>query len=123
MNCQTTSSNQLTKSYSKRRARLQADSRTESSQLLLPNAPQNLQYTSTTDSITVTWDPVDGATSYKVYRGAGKTFYEEVTEPTSTLTGIAPDTPLTVNVTAVNEAGESPMSEISTRTQPDTSGS
>ncbi|MCM3425560.1 fibronectin type III domain-containing protein [Bacillus paralicheniformis] len=107
------------------RDNLQADSKADYNQKnpSHPEAPQNLQYTSTTDSITVTWDPVDGATSYKVYRGAGKTFYEEVTEPTSTLTGIAPDTPLTVNVTAVNEAGESPMSEISTRTQPDTSGS
>ncbi|UZN53013.1 fibronectin type III domain-containing protein [Bacillus paralicheniformis] len=111
------------KFYSKNQARLQAVSRTENSLLLLPEAPQNLQYTSTTDSVTVTWDPVDGATSYKVYRGANKTFYEEVTEPTITLTGIAPDTPLTVNITAVNSAGESPMSEISTRTQPDTSGS
>ncbi|MED1063220.1 fibronectin type III domain-containing protein [Bacillus licheniformis] len=123
MNCQTTSSNQLTKSYSKRRARLQADSRTESSLLLLPDAPQNLRYDSTTDSITVEWDPVDGATSYKVYRGADKVFYKEVTDPSCTLTDITPDTKLTVNVTAVNEVGESPMSQIETRTEPETSGS
>ncbi|MCA1183490.1 fibronectin type III domain-containing protein [Bacillus licheniformis] len=87
-------------------------------QQLHPSAPQNLQYTSTTDSVTVTWDAVEGATSYKVYRGADKVFYKEVTDPTCTLTEIAPDTLLTVNVTAVNSAGESPMSAISTRTQP-----
>ncbi|MCY8507868.1 fibronectin type III domain-containing protein, partial [Bacillus atrophaeus] len=33
---------------------------------LRPNAPQNLSFTATTDSVTVKWDAVDGATSYKV---------------------------------------------------------
>ncbi|MEC3834177.1 MULTISPECIES: fibronectin type III domain-containing protein [Bacillus] len=110
------------KFYSKNRARLQADSRKESSLLLLPEAPQNLQYTATTNSVTVDWKAVDGATSYKVYRGSEKVFYKEVTEPKCTLTDITPDTKLTVNVTAVNEAGESPMSQIETRTEPETSG-
>ncbi|MGR3287077.1 fibronectin type III domain-containing protein [Bacillus sonorensis] len=116
-------SKRLKKFYSKLRARLRADSKTENNLFLLPDAPQNLSFTATTDSVTVDWKAVDGATSYKVYRGSEKVFYKEVTEPKCTLTDIAPDTPLTVNVTAVNEAGESPMSEISTRTQPDTSGS
>ncbi|KKB72638.1 alpha-mannosidase [Bacillus glycinifermentans] len=68
--------------------------------------------------MTVDWTAVDGATSYKVYRGSEKVFYKEVTEPKCTLTGIAPDTKLTVNVSAVNSAGESPMTEIETRTKP-----
>ncbi|MGG5832267.1 fibronectin type III domain-containing protein, partial [Bacillus pumilus] len=37
-----------------------------------PKAPQNLSFTATSDSITVTWDAVEGATSYNVYRGADK---------------------------------------------------
>lgn len=50
-------------------------------------------------------------------------FYKEVTDTSCTLTGISPNTKLTVNVTAVNEVGESPMSQIETYTEPDTSGS
>ncbi|MEK5503413.1 MULTISPECIES: fibronectin type III domain-containing protein [unclassified Bacillus (in: firmicutes)] len=84
--------------------------------LPLPSAPQNLSYTATVDSVTVSWDPVDGATSYKVYRGVEKKLDAEVTTTSHTLTGIAADTQLTVNVTAVNASGESPMSEIVTRT-------
>ncbi|MDE1437588.1 fibronectin type III domain-containing protein [Bacillus licheniformis] len=86
-------------------------------QPLLPNAPQNLRYDSTTDSITVEWDPVDGATSYNVYRGADKKFAENVTQPKYVTTGMSPDTKLTINVTAANESGESPMSEIVTQTK------
>ncbi|MEC1863127.1 fibronectin type III domain-containing protein [Bacillus licheniformis] len=85
---------------------------------MLPNAPQNLRYDSTTDSITVEWNPVDGATSYNVYRGADKKFAENVTQPKYVTTGMSPDTKLTINVTAVNESGESPMSEIVTQTKP-----
>ena len=67
--------------------------------------------------MTVKWDAVDGATGYKVYRGAGKTLDATVTKTSHTMTGIAADTKLTVNVTAFNDAGESPMSEIVTQTQ------
>ncbi|PCK17726.1 alkaline phosphatase [Bacillus pumilus] len=84
--------------------------------LLLPNAPQNLRYESTTDSITAEWDAVDGADSYNVYRGAQKNFAENVTEPKYITDGLSPDTQLTINVTAVNRSGESPMSEIVTKT-------
>ncbi|MCX3306614.1 fibronectin type III domain-containing protein [Bacillus sp. NEAU-CP5] len=84
---------------------------------LRPNAPQNLSFTATTDSVTVKWDAVDGATSYKVYRGAGKQLDATVRGTSHTLTGIAADTKLTVNVSAVNEAGESSMTEIVTQTQ------
>jgi len=66
--------------------------------------------------VTVKWDPVDGATSYKVYRGEAKNLDAEVAGPPHTLTGIQPSTKLTVNVSAVNDAGESPMTEIITYT-------
>ncbi|MCY8035634.1 fibronectin type III domain-containing protein [Bacillus sonorensis] len=85
---------------------------------LLPEAPRNLRYDSTTDSITVEWNPVAGATAYNVYRGANKTFDKTVTEPKYVTTGMSPDTKLTINVTAVNEYGESAMSEIATQTKP-----
>ena len=83
-----------------------------------PAAPQNLQFTSTTNSTTVTWDAVPDATSYKVYRGAEKVFYKEVTEPSCLVENISADTNLSINVTAVNSLGESPMSYIKTKTEP-----
>ncbi|KIL31304.1 hypothetical protein B4145_2801 [Bacillus subtilis] len=52
-----------------------------------------------------------------MYRGANKQLDATVTGTSHTLTGIAADTQLTVNVSAVNDAGESPMTEIITRTQ------
>ncbi|CAF1777928.1 hypothetical protein NRS6094_04322 [Bacillus subtilis] len=87
------------------------------SRLLHPNAPQNLSYTSTADSVTVTWGAVDGATSYNVYRGADKKFDKSVTQPSYTANGLSADTQLTINVTAVGPGGESPMSEIVTKTK------
>jgi fibronectin type 3 domain-containing protein len=83
-----------------------------------PNAPQNLTYTATTDSVTVKWDAVEGADSYNVYRGEKKNLDANVTSTSHTLTGIQPDTQLTVNVAAVNAGGESSMTEIITRTLP-----
>nr|WP_110487507.1 fibronectin type III domain-containing protein [Bacillus altitudinis] len=87
-----------------------------------PKQPQNLSFTATSDSITVTWDAVEGATSYNVYRGADKRLDKNVTGTSYVATGMNPDTKLTINVTAVNEAGESPMSEIVTQTAPASTG-
>lgn len=84
-----------------------------------PEAPQNLQYEATSSSVTVTWSPVDGAKSYNIYRGEKKTFAENVTDTSFMADGLSADTQLTINITAVNEAGESPMSEIVTRTLPE----
>ncbi|QXN69985.1 putative fibronectin type III domain-containing protein [Bacillus phage vB_BspH_Mawwa] len=84
----------------------------------VPSAPKNLKYTSTSDSVTVTWDAVPEADSYKVYRGAEKVFYKEVTEPSCLVEDIAANTNLSINVTAVNSFGESPMSYIMTKTEP-----
>lgn len=87
------------------------------SRLLHPKAPRNLSYTATADSVTVKWDAVEGATSYNVYRGAAKTFDKSVTQPPYTADGLSADTQLTINVTAVGPGGESPMSEIVTKTK------
>ena len=88
--------------------------------LIRPNAPRNLRYTATANSVTVEWDAVEGAESYKVYRGADQKFTQEVTEAKYTANDLTADTQLTINVTAVNSHGESPKSEIITRTQKET---
>ncbi|HEO2443797.1 fibronectin type III domain-containing protein [Bacillus velezensis] len=85
-----------------------------------PNAPQNLRYTATANTVTVEWDAVEGADSYKIYRGADQKFAQEVTETKYTANELAADTQLTINVTAVNSQGESPKTEIVTRTQKET---
>ncbi|KOA78033.1 alkaline phosphatase [Bacillus stratosphericus] len=87
-----------------------------------PKQPQNLSFIATSDSISVKWDAVEGATSYNVYRGADKRLDKNVTDTSYVATGMNPDTKLTINVTAVNEAGESPMSEIVTQTEPASTG-
>lgn len=84
---------------------------------LRPNAPQNLRFTSTSKSVNVNWDAVAGANSYNVYRGADKRFDKNVTKPEYSADGLTPDTKLTINVTSVNESGESAMSEIATKTE------
>ncbi|MEH7105106.1 MULTISPECIES: fibronectin type III domain-containing protein [Bacillus amyloliquefaciens group] len=85
-----------------------------------PNAPRNLRYTATANTVTVEWDAVEGAESYKIYRGADQKFTQEVTETKYTANELTSDTQLTINVTAVNSHGESPKSEIVTRTQKET---
>lgn len=83
---------------------------------LLPNAPQNLSFTATTDSVTVTWDAVDGATSYDVYRSGNK--IDNTTETTYVSSGLKTDTQYTFAIAAVNEVGASDKSEnLVTRTQ------
>ncbi|MCY8507832.1 fibronectin type III domain-containing protein [Bacillus atrophaeus] len=67
--------------------------------------------------MTVDWDAVAGAKSYNVYRGANKTFDKSVAQPQYITNGLTPDTKLTINVSAVNESGESAMTEIATKTQ------
>ncbi|WP_077735631.1 fibronectin type III domain-containing protein [Bacillus sonorensis] len=83
---------------------------------LHPKAPQNLSYTATVDSVTVDWEPVDGAESYNIYTGPEQTLAGNVTSPPHTISGLTADTELIVYVSTVNAAGESAKSEIVTRT-------
>ncbi|HEV2373058.1 MAG TPA: discoidin domain-containing protein [Streptosporangiaceae bacterium] len=67
------------------------------------------------NSITLTWDPTPGATSYHLYRGAssggeGATPIATTTSPTYTDTNLSSTTVYFYEVTAVNSAGESPRS-------------
>ncbi|PKR85033.1 fibronectin type III domain-containing protein [Heyndrickxia camelliae] len=87
-----------------------------------PDSPQNLAGTTTITQANLTWDAVDGADSYKIYRNG----IEVGTSSTNSYkdTGLTGDTTYQYQVSAVNVSGESAKSsEISLTTQPSTSGS
>lgn len=90
--------------------------RLKSRLLQRPNAPQNLQLENASENeITISWSPVDGATSYDVYRSGKKV--TNTTETTHTSTGLNPDVQYTFAVVAINDVGESEKSEsLVTRT-------
>jgi fibronectin type 3 domain-containing protein len=79
------------------------------------------------DSIRLSWNPVDGATAYAVYRGfdaADVTVHVASTPSTTyTVTGLSPDTGYYFTVCAVDSAGESaPSSPVYRQTSPSTGG-
>ncbi len=78
-----------------------------------PNAPQNLVATAQgTTSISLTWNAVDGATSYNVYRNSSVNAIATVTTGTSyTDTNLTPATEYVYTVKAVNANGESAASD------------
>ncbi len=82
----------------------------------IPNAPQNLQLENASENeITISWSPVEEATSYDVYRSGKK--ITNTTETTHTSTGLNPDVQYTFAVVAINDVGESEKSEsLVTRT-------
>ena len=87
-----------------------------------PDAPQNLAATAqSSTSIALSWDAVDGATSYNVYRD-----YEYVTNISATSftdEGLNPSTEYVYTVKAVNSAGESAVSnEARATTESDNTG-
>ncbi|MFD7996680.1 chitinase [Streptomyces mexicanus] len=82
-----------------------------------PAAPTGLTTgTVTATSVALTWSPVTDATSYAVYRDGVKAL--TTTTPSATITGLSPATAYRFQVTAVNEAGESPRSAAVTATTP-----
>ncbi|MGI5480340.1 chitinase [Streptomyces lavendofoliae] len=82
-----------------------------------PAAPTGLTAgRATATTAPLTWSPVTGATSYHVYRGGTRVL--TTTGPSATVTGLAPATPYTFQVTAVNAAGESDRSAGVTVTTP-----
>ncbi|WP_080030641.1 fibronectin type III domain-containing protein [Bacillus subtilis] len=83
-----------------------------------PDAPQNLTYEAGTNEISLSWDKVDGADSYDIFRSGNK--IDNVTENKYQSTGLKPDTQYTFVVRAVNAAGVSePSDSLVTRTKPD----
>ena len=89
-----------------------------------PDSPTNIISTSTDDSIRLTWSPVNGAASYKVYRDGvliGENVSENIFTDTGTpaLAGLTPNTSYQYTITAVNEFGEGvPSTAINKRTLP-----
>lgn len=85
-----------------------------------PAAPENLVATVTgATTITLTWDAVEGATSYNVY-GADAVIVEGLTETTYVVEDLAAETAYCFTVTAVGEGGESEESnEACATTEPD----
>ncbi|MGA4801074.1 chitinase [Streptomyces lavendulocolor] len=71
----------------------------------------------TSSSVTLSWNPVSGATGYHVYRDGTKV--QSVTGTSATVTGLAADTSYSFQVSAGNAAGESARSAaVATRTSP-----
>lgn len=71
-----------------------------------PTAPTNLQATPGGESVSLTWDAAERATSYRVYNG--NTLVAENVQGTSyVVTGLTAGTNYCFTVTAVNIAGES----------------
>ena len=78
-----------------------------------PKAPAAPVVTATADgesSIILRWDAVENALSYNIYRGT-ETLAIELTETTYTIENLEAETTYCFNVTAVNEVGESELSE------------
>ncbi len=69
-----------------------------------PAVPANVRATATTNSVTVTWNSVSGATGYKLLFN-GETY--SLTGTSRTITGLEPDTAYEYAVCAVNAGGSS----------------
>ncbi|MGA5099901.1 chitinase [Streptomyces lavendulocolor] len=71
----------------------------------------------TSSSVSLSWNPVSGATGYHVYRDGARV--QSVTGTSATVTGLAADTSYRFQVSAGNAAGESARSAaVATRTSP-----
>ncbi|MGW0864032.1 chitinase [Streptomyces sp. NPDC002611] len=75
----------------------------------VPAAPGGLNVSGTSSSsVSLAWNTVSGATGYTVYRDGTKV--TAVSGTSATVTGLAPSTSYSFQVTATNAAGESPKS-------------
>jgi len=80
-----------------------------------PAAPGGLQAgTVTSSSVALSWSAVTGATGYAIYRDGAKV--QTAGGTSATVTGLAPSTAYSFQVTAVNDAGESAKSAAVTAT-------
>ncbi|MDT0566433.1 glycosyl hydrolase family 18 protein [Streptomyces sp. DSM 3412] len=87
----------------------------------VPSAPAGVTVSgSTSSSVSLSWNPVSGASGYHVYRGGTKV--QSVTGTSATVTGLAASTSYTFQVTATNAAGESARSATVTGTTTATPG-
>lgn len=83
----------------------------------LPAKPTGLTAnTVTPTAATLTWSPVSGATSYRLYRG--DTVVAAPTSTPQTVSGLSPNSVYSFTVSAVNAAGEGPRSAAVNVTTP-----
>ncbi|WP_406473917.1 chitinase [Streptomyces sp. NBC_01615] len=81
----------------------------------VPATPAGLAVSSTTSSsVSLSWNTVSGATGYNVYQGGTKV--QSVTGTSATVTGLTASTSYSFQVTATNSAGESAKSTAVTGT-------
>ncbi|MFE5208662.1 chitinase [Streptomyces sp. NPDC056600] len=94
----------------------------EPEQPAIPAAPAGLTVSGTTSSsVSLTWNTVQGATGYTVYRGGTKV--ATATGTSATVTGLSASTAYSFQVTASNAAGESAKSAtVNATTQPTGTG-
>ncbi|WP_435835619.1 chitinase [Streptomyces avermitilis] len=87
----------------------------------VPAAPAGLAVSSTTSSsVSLSWNSVSGATGYNVYRAGTKV--QSVTGTSATVSSLAASTSYSFQVTATNAAGESAKSTAVTGTTSASSG-
>ncbi|TCP57788.1 fibronectin type III domain protein [Tumebacillus sp. BK434] len=84
------------------------------SALTAPFAPSDLTATTTENSLTLSWAPVVGATSYKV--SLNGTTVNTTADTSYTFTGLNADTLYTVGVSSVNAGGTSTLATIKATT-------
>lgn len=77
-----------------------------------PSSPTSVQSSASSQAVTLTWDAVPGATAYYVYQNSNPTPIAKVTTPTYTVTGLTSGTSYTFAVTAADNVGESPSSQL-----------
>lgn len=78
-----------------------------------PSTPTNVRVAATTNSVTVSWDSVNGATGYKLSFN-GESY--NLTDTSKTITGLTPDTDYVYSVCAYNASGNSPYTTRETVT-------
>lgn len=87
----------------------------------VPATPAGPAVSSTTSSsVSLSWNTVSGATGYNVYQGGTKV--QSVTGTSATVSGLAASTSYSFQVTATNSAGESAKSSAVTGTTTASSG-
>ena len=80
---------------------------------VIPEAPKALTETKVTgNTVTITWEVSDGATSYDVYVNGVQVNTEPITDNSYIITGLEPDSTYEITVAARNEIGVSEQSLV-----------
>ncbi|OGO89227.1 MAG: hypothetical protein A2Y24_06720 [Clostridiales bacterium GWE2_32_10] len=88
----------------------QSSSATDITRIVLPTIPTDLTYTSTTNSVSISWPPVDGAVTYSIDIDNGTTIVNDYPFTSYTHEGLSPGAEHTYKVKATNTAGSSDWS-------------